>query len=229
MATLMGIGLLVLLWLPGCAGRGNDTGAVPVPAVDPATLGAASVLLVSGRIRVDSLILDPAYLIETRPVPAGTPAGHHRLLGSDAAGATLFELRFAATPVADLPGPGEQHFSLTVPLGDAEAERLQRLEVIAADGRRAVATARTTATELAALLATGRAVTAERTGADRVRLRWDAARLPGIMVRDPQTGAVLTFGRGGDVSVLTTHADLDVTVSDGVRSARLRVRVASGF
>jgi hypothetical protein len=43
-----------------------------------------------------------------------------------------------------------------------------------------------------------------------------------IMVRDPETGEVLSFARGGDVRIWTGKGELDLVASDGVRSQRLR-------
>jgi hypothetical protein len=58
-----------------------------------------------------------------------------------------------------------------------------------------------------------------------VRLRWDASAYPMIMVRDPDTGEVLSFARGGSTLVPTSKSQLDLDVSDGVRSQRRRVAI----
>jgi hypothetical protein len=46
-----------------------------------------------------------------------------------------------------------------------------------------------------------------------------------LLVRDPDTGEVLSFARGGEVEVGTTKGTLDVTVSDQVVGSRSRVVV----
>jgi hypothetical protein len=46
-----------------------------------------------------------------------------------------------------------------------------------------------------------------------------------VLVRDPDTGEVLSFARGGEVEVGTSKAAVDVTVSDQVLSHRSRVEV----
>ena len=48
-----------------------------------------------------------------------------------------------------------------------------------------------------------------------------------LMVRDPDTGEVLSFARGGDVDVTTDKRELDVIVSDRVGSRPVRVSVES--
>ncbi len=43
------------------------------------------------------------------------------------------------------------------------------------------------------------------------------------MVRDPDTGEVLSFARGGQVNVATSKRTLDLVVSDRVGSRQVRV------
>jgi hypothetical protein len=45
------------------------------------------------------------------------------------------------------------------------------------------------------------------------------------MVRDPQTGEVLSFAGGGQVEVATSKAEVDLLLSSGVRSQLRRTRV----
>jgi hypothetical protein len=70
-------------------------------------------------------------------------------------------------------------------------------------------------------------VAVTRGPAGRVGLRWDARKAPMIMVRDPVTGDVLSFARGGSAEVVTARDDLSLSISDQVRSRDLRVRVLS--
>jgi hypothetical protein len=63
--------------------------------------------------------------------------------------------------------------------------------------------------------------------AGRMALRWDASKAPMIMVRDPVTGDVLSFARGGNVEVASSRDELSLVVSDRVRSRDLRVRAGS--
>jgi hypothetical protein len=55
-----------------------------------------------------------------------------------------------------------------------------------------------------------------------VTLQWDAAAHPMIMVRDPDTGEVLSFARGGNARVWTGKGAVDLEVSNGVQSHRVR-------
>jgi hypothetical protein len=46
------------------------------------------------------------------------------------------------------------------------------------------------------------------------------------LVRDPGTGAVLSFARGGDAVVTARAGDVEVILSDGVRGVSQRMTVA---
>jgi hypothetical protein len=67
-------------------------------------------------------------------------------------------------------------------------------------------------------------VVARRVGGG-VALHWDAAAHPMVMVRDARTGQILSFARGGDANVASGTAELEVVVSDRVRSRRIAVKV----
>jgi hypothetical protein len=47
-----------------------------------------------------------------------------------------------------------------------------------------------------------------------------------IMVRDTETGEVLSLARGGDAQLSTLKGHLDLVLSDGVKSRVKRVAVA---
>jgi hypothetical protein len=57
-----------------------------------------------------------------------------------------------------------------------------------------------------------------------VALRWEANANPMVLVRDPDTGEVLSIARGGSAEVPTSKATLDLIVSDRVGSRSVRVR-----
>lgn len=208
--------------LMGCGGQGSkEAEEGPAPsAIDEATAQAVPVSLhVRGRIRSDTLVLEPAFLLPGQaPAQPETDAGH-RLVGFDRDGGTLFDLGLVTVPVADLAGAREAHFQLQVPLSNEEAARLYRLEVHADDGRTASRTATFTPQGLDEAVSAQGAVTASRTNTGSVLLTWDAGRFPMVMVRDPENGQVLAFGRGGQVEVTTELTTLEVAVSDGVRSS----------
>jgi hypothetical protein len=92
----------------------------------------------------------------------------------------------------------------------------------ASPGAEAVAASRAVAASGAARASDSVVV---RRVAGGVALQWDAAAYPMIMVRDARTGQVLSLARGGKAEVATGDEELDLVVSDRVRSRAVRVRV----
>ncbi len=172
-------------------------------------------LLVWGRIEHGRAVLEPAFRISARPSLPLRP-GPYRLEGRAADGARIFGLDFAPFEIADDP-TGAGHFAFAVPLRPERAARLASLHLEGAGVRASTVRASTEST----------VVEVTRGVAGRVALRWDASRAPMIMVRDPVTGDVLSFARGGSVEVVSSRDDLALTVSDRVRSRDLRVRAQS--
>jgi hypothetical protein len=169
-------------------------------------------LLVWGRIENGRAVLEPAFRIIARPSLPRRP-GAYRLEGRAADGGRIFGLDFTPLEVADDPD-GARHFAFAVPLRPERASRLASLHLGGAGVRASMAQA---SSEPAVVEVT-------RGVAGRVALRWDASKAPMIMVRDPVTGDVLSFARGGNAEVTTGRDELSLTVSDRVRSRDLRLR-----
>jgi hypothetical protein len=181
-----------------------------------ASLGISQpTLLVWGHIENGRAVLEPAFQIMARPKLPKT-RGPYTLEGTAIDGSRLFSFSFDASPLADDPR-GSRHFAFAVPLDAAAFERIQNLRLsspgaLAAVRSRPMAQVRMAAPE---------DITAEPE-AGGVRLRWNAAANPVILVRDPDSGEVLSFARGGDARVMTAKGAVDLNLSDGVRSQRLR-------
>jgi len=168
-------------------------------------------LLVWGRIEGGRAVLEPAFRVNAKP-SLPERAGPYRLEGRAADGGRIFALDFAPLEVADDPG-GAKHFAFVVPVRPDRAGRLASVHLDGAGVRDSLAPAS----------AEPPPVEAVRAGPGRVALRWDAARAPMLMVRDPATGEVLSFARGGHVEVAAPRGEVSVTVSDRVRSRELRM------
>ena len=173
-------------------------------------------LLVWGRIIDGQAVLEPAFQIVTRPrMPARRGAYSLEASGSD--GSRMFTLSFDPIPTADDPR-GSRHFAFAVPLDQFGAARLGNLRLtgpgirVASLSRSAVRLQRAVRPDEVVLRREGEAV----------KLEWDAAAHPMIMVRDPETGDVLSFARGGHARVWTQKAELELQVSDGVQSQGVR-------
>ena len=172
-------------------------------------------LLVWGRIEGGQAVLEPAFQITARP-SLPRRSGPYHIEGRGADGGRLFALDFAPLELADDP-TGAGHFAFVVPLRSERADRLASLHL---NGPGASASAGIAAT-------TPTTVQVSRGSPGRIALRWDAAKAPMVLVRDPVTGEVLSFARGGDAEVTTARDELSLSVSDRVRSREVRVRAPS--
>jgi hypothetical protein len=166
-------------------------------------------LLVWGRMRGDSLILEPAFMVKA---PARLPAadGPYRLTGLASDGAELFQLSFAGVEVPDLPGGAERHFAFVIPLAEAAPARLASLVLTGPRG--------TALRSTAALGGAAPDVAVTSAGADQVQVSWDR-RYPMALVRDARTGEILAFARGGS-AVVTATGPVAVELSRGTGSVR---------
>ncbi|MGH7510980.1 MAG: hypothetical protein ACREMZ_16165 [Gemmatimonadales bacterium] len=171
-------------------------------------------LLVWGYIREGQPVLEPAFLVHTRP-SLPRRSGPYTLEAQASDGSTVFALSFSPKEIADAPG-NQQNFVFAVPLSSVAASQMSRLS-LRGYGREAVLDAKSRPSA---------GVQLGRLAGERVRLRWDAGAHPMVMVRDPDTGEVLSLARGGDVQLQTSKTTLELVLSDGVKSRITRVPVS---
>jgi hypothetical protein len=146
----------------------------------------------------------------------------------------MFSHTFAGEELGD-GAPGVRQFAFAIPLPPGAAARLSRLTVqgagefierAATDGFAAAAAA---GADLSVGLLTGaagaltpassaRVVSTQLVGADLVRLTWDASRYPLVAVRNPATGSLLAVVRTGEATLSSSARELDLLISDGVKS-----------
>jgi hypothetical protein len=182
-------------------------------------------LLVWGHISDGKLVLEPAFQVNTRPSLPARP-GPYSLEGRTADGTTLFAFSFTPDEIADVPG-SHQAFAFAVPISAAKAAGLGSIR-LSGHGREAVLTPSVSAASPTTPPQAGAmndSVQVRRVGRGRVGLRWNASAHPMVMVRDVETGQVLAFARGGAVELATSKAQVDLVLSDGVKSRLRRVRV----
>jgi hypothetical protein len=173
-------------------------------------------VLVWGHIVGGTAVLEPTFQITARPYLPKKP-GAFTLQATASDGTAIFGLSFDPVEVADDP-EGRKYFAFAVPLDQARASRLASLR-LAGPGIRTAALTRSAQQLRQGVVSDEIETRAERGG---VTLRWDAAAHPMIMVRDPDTGEVLSFARGGNARVWTGKRAVDLEVSNGVQSQRLR-------
>jgi hypothetical protein len=174
-------------------------------------------LLIWGRIINGQPVLEPAFQVTTRPSLPAAP-GPYSIEATASDGSRIFALSFDAKPVADDP-QNSRHFAFAVPLDQARAAQLSNLRLLGPGARVATMSQSVARVERRAVPGT---VVAHRETGGQVRLQWNAAAHPLVMVRDPDTGEVLAFARGGDARVWTGKSEVDLELSDGVRSQRVR-------
>jgi hypothetical protein len=184
-------------------------------SADVAGLAQPCVLL-WGHIANGRAVLEPAFQITTRP-SLPKLRGPYSVEATAADGSRLFTLSFEATPSADDP-KGSRHFAFAVPLDQARAAGLGSLRLTGPGIGFAAVSQSAKRLQIETVADT---VTARRE-ASGVMLKWNAVAHPMIMVRDPDTGEVLSFARGGNARVWTGKGAVDLDVSDGVRSHRVR-------
>ena len=190
--------------------RASQTGSAAAGQGEAMVVGDEQpTLLVWGRIVNGKVIVEPSFEIVTRPVmPAKT--GPYTVEGVDASGARVFAVSFSGEEVADSED-GERQFAFAVPLTADRAARLTRIRAVGQGGGASQGTALREALEVEA--------TAKAFAGDRVRVRWDAEKHPMMLVRDAETGEVLSFARGGEVTIKTRDRQLELVGSAGARSA----------
>jgi hypothetical protein len=174
-------------------------------------------LLVWGRIVNGRAVLEPAFQVVTRPVLPSRP-GPYSIEGTASDGSRVFSLSFDAIEVADDVG-GARLFAYAVPLDERLATRLETIRLAGPGIGMAAMSA-----SPAALRATPAEPVSVMRSAGGVAVRWDAAAHPMIMVRDVRTGEVLSFARGGSVVVPAGGSEVELVMSDGVRSRSATVR-----
>lgn len=195
-----------------------DGFAAQAAAAGPTSLAAApasrsACLLVSGQVVDGRVELAPIHALDT--VPSTEPGGGEYELDLLAGGFLIATVAFEARSAPGEEGAGEAsgHFALAIPVAPAVRDRLDRVVV----RRRGAVVAMRTAASGAPALRTVR-------DGDGVRVEWDPRLRPEAMIRDPATGEILAFARGG-VARLPAREDVELRFSDGVRSdPPLRVR-----
>ncbi|MGA2081006.1 MAG: hypothetical protein ABSH53_10410 [Holophaga sp.] len=199
----------------------------PVPAL-------AAILHVSARIEDGRARLDPALFLDREPLPAPKP-GPLTLRILDSSGTVLASVAFAAGTAYAAEEGGCRRLdgliSLTVSLADAAADRMAEIRVLR--GEQELGVLRSTAwqpskvageVQRPAPVVPGREPRAVALGGGRVRLTWDHATHPQVILKDPD-GSIAGFLRGGSAELDTDRRTLDLDLMDGLRRLPWRVEV----
>lgn len=181
-------------------------------------------LLVWGHIRDGELVLEPSFQVHTRPSLPRRP-GPYTVEARADDGTALFNFPFTPSEIADARG-SHQSFVFAIPLPEAQAARLGSLR-LTGQGREALRSRAQAAGSGPRLRVapTDAPAQASRVAGGKVGVRWDAATHPMVMVRDAATGEVLSFARNGSVDVASHQREVELVLSDGVRSRVERLAV----
>ncbi len=187
------------------------------PAVDAPVAG----LLVWGRITGSGVVLEPALRVAPpTSVPAGTPG--YRIEGLSADGRVVFSQPVPIVSTGEEVGP-EQHFATVIPVDAAQDQAVARLRLVTPTGPAERISLQTIAQLGRRVLFRDPAAAMARVNTLQARFSWDGATYPMAMIRDAETGQVISFARGGAATVWTGGRRFDVTFSDGVRSVVRRI------
>lgn len=172
-------------------------------------------LLVWGRIEDGNLILEPAFRVPYTGAAMGS--GPYTWEGRDAEGRVLSRAAFDAHEVADLPLQSAKQFAFVVPMENAAIDAIQTVRVMKGAVELA---ARQAASPEQAKKALNYLQVARLSGG-AAQINWDSTTQPMAMLRDARTGEVRGFLRGGSALVENAPAEMEVQVSDGVRTSML--------
>jgi hypothetical protein len=174
-------------------------------------------ILVWGRITGGEPLLEPLYEVVAPPSLPSRP-GRNRVELFGSAGEPVASYAFSGEIAIDGADRQTEHFAFVVPL-DALGSTLpararlsvgdRHIEQVARAGRAGVA-----------------GVSVTQAGPGIVRVSWPDRTVRGVLVRDARSGDILAFGRDGHALVATLEPDVDLTISDGVVSARRRMPVS---
>jgi hypothetical protein len=166
-------------------------------------------LLVWGGVGPEGLVLEPAVeLPMVASVPSGT--GPYEVRGVDASGTVLFSYRFSPGEVDHIDA---RSFAFAIPTRVARPDQLAEIVLTGPEGR-----ASRSRSPVSGNRVPGPSLNRLPGGP---RVSWAATEFPLAVVRDAQTGEVLSFARGGQVTV--PGRLMDIFFSDGVRTERQRI------
>jgi len=165
-------------------------------------------LLVRGLLHEDGTVeLLPGF--RTGAAPTIPPAESDlRVEGLDATGRLLFTAPLDAVEAGCGGAPRDRHFLAALPLASSDLDALADLRILK-EGQ--ILASRTSAGAPSA----GPVV--RRASGDEVAITWDARAHPGLLVRDASTGEVIAVLAGGERTIRTQAATLDLVFSDGIK------------
>ena len=158
------------------------------------------------------MILEPAFRVAA--TGATVEAGPYNWVAKDAQGRVLKTVPFQTYEIADLPNDEPQHFAFVVPLDAMVMDAMDTVRVLKGASELATQKAKSAAQSQAAM----NIFRVSDLPGGRAEIHWDANAHPVVMLRDTKTGEVRGFLRGGDATIEDVPENLELQLSDGVKS-----------
>jgi hypothetical protein len=195
---------------PGASDRGATEAFVQVGERQPT-------LVVWGWSTANTLVLEPAFRADTRPVLPARP-GLFQLEARTTDGSVVFSYSFDGEQPSDGADPTARHFAFAIPVPDSVAQSIATLTLSSSTGQRVERT-------VGGATAAG-ALEVTRESPEAVRFRLVGPSSDFAVIRDRASGRIVAFVRSGGQPVLVRSraAEFDVQLSDGVRSSARVVR-----
>ena len=172
-------------------------------------------LLVWGLRKDGELILEPSFLISTRP--SLPDPGPYRVEGVDVSGGVLWSREFDLTPTIDANDPTAAGFCFAVPMSGELLDQIGALRIVKS-GVELVRRASTGPSQGKSFREIPAEATLARFGAESVDFVWDSSLAPLVMIRDLDRDECIGFARGGNMRLVTPSPHLELLFSDGVHT-----------
>jgi len=169
-------------------------------------------MLVWGRIENGKMILEPAFRVVS--TGAAIAAGPYTWEAKDPKGLVLSRVPFQMYEVADSPNDEPRQFAFVVPLDSAVIDAVDSMHVVKGESELALQKSKSSTQSQAAMKIFRVASLPNR----QAEIHWDAITHPVALLRDAKTGEVRGFLRGGDATVDDVPDNLEIQLSDGVKS-----------
>ena len=191
----------------------------------PGSTNAVAGLLVWGRVTHAGIVLEPSFRVAV-PTAAPRSTGAASVEGLAADGTVLFQypIDLVHSMTAGVQTGHEQHFATVLPLTNGDDQRLARIRLVTPSGTVERRSAQAVAAPAGVRLWQGAAARLTKPNGSQATFQWDGATYPMALIRDPATGQILSFARGGAATIWTTGTRFDITFSDGVRSVVQRLQ-----
>jgi hypothetical protein len=179
------------------------------------SLASKEGMLVWGRMENGKMILEPAFRVVS--TGATIAAGPYTWEAKDAKGQVLSRVPFQMYEVADMPNDEPKQFAFVVPLDAPLLDAVDSMHVMKGESELALQKSKA-ATQSKAAMKIFRVASLPNRQAE---IHWDANTHPVAMLRDAKTGEVRGFLRGGDATVDDVPDNLEIQLSDGVKTSVL--------